>query len=55
MKLVAVVHFVAIDGWRCELWERPYRGQMVACTRWVQTRRQARADGKRFFHMVVEG
>lgn len=37
------------NGFRCELWKRPYDGQCVAFTRTVASRAAALRDGKRVF------
>jgi hypothetical protein len=41
-----------VIGYRAELWVKPYNGHMLACTRTVRTKRQARVDAWKCFRLV---
>ena len=45
---------IADGRYRAELWHRPYRGWMVAATRWVSKQTWARRDGRRVFAAFKE-
>ncbi len=52
-KTVVLIEFKAFEGWRAELWVRPYRGYMLAATRWT-SKTWARRDAVRVFGRKAE-